>query len=111
MLSLLKTRGIKGLMIFQPARMWSLSEGDMEATTKYPLERVRAMRSMRKTLKQGISDIIAQFGTGFSLLDLDDIGQTPGFFVKDDDIHLTEAGNRAVARRIADFIVAQNSHV
>ena len=107
MLSLLRSRNINGVTILQPARLWAMSERDMQGETHLPLERVRAMRSMRETLKQAIPGVIAQFGTGFSLMDLDDISQVPDFFVEGDDIHLTEAGNRAVARRIADFLLTQ----
>jgi lysophospholipase L1-like esterase len=104
MLALLKARAITAVTIFQPARLWAMSEEEMQAATHYPLERVRAMRSLHKTMKQGVLDITAQFGPGFSVLDFDDIGKVPSFLIEGDDIHLTEAGHRAVARRIADFI-------
>jgi lysophospholipase L1-like esterase len=104
MLALLQARVITAVTIFQPARLWAMSEEEMQAATHYPLERVRAMRSLHQTMKQGGLDITAQFGPGFSVLDFDDMGKVPSFFIEGDDVHLTEAGHRAVARRLADFI-------
>jgi lysophospholipase L1-like esterase len=104
MLALLKVRGIRGVTISQPARLWSMSEAEMAAYGT-PLEKVRAMRSLRETMKRRTVDIVAQFGTDFSVLDLDDLGQVPAFFIDGDTMHFTEAGNRAVAHRIADALL------
>jgi lysophospholipase L1-like esterase len=103
MLALLKVRGIRGVTISQPSRLWSRSEAEM--AVNLPLERAQAMRSLRETMKRRTVDIVAQFGTDFSALDLDDLGQVPAFFIDGDDLHLTEAGNRAVAHRIADALL------
>jgi len=102
MLALLKVRGIRGITITQPARQWSISDTEMTAFVR-PLERVQALRSLRETMKRRTIDIVAQFGTDFSVVDLDDLGQVPSYF--GDLMHFTEAGNRAVAHRIADAVL------
>jgi len=109
MLAVLKSRNIAALTIIQPARLWSISELEMQAATHIPIERVRAMRAMHDVMKHAAADITGQPDMVSNMLDLDDIGAVPGSFIEDDDIHLTEAGSRAVAARIADFLVTHDN--
>jgi lysophospholipase L1-like esterase len=106
MLSLLKVRDIAAITVNQPARLWAMPEDDVSAVKVLGEKHFRAMRSLRDTLKIKSQQITAQFGRHYTFVDLDNLSTVPEFFV-DDDMHFSDAGNRAAAQKIADSIVTQ----